>query len=77
MNTGAQTFMCAKTQTDKDLFNHEELIFGGEDAKEETHVFKEREQCQRPNNGAEAPNDIILGRYRTSCGPDSVEDIQR
>jgi hypothetical protein len=40
-------------------------------------VFKEGEKCQRPNNGADASNDIVLRRYRTVCGPYSVEDIQR
>jgi len=53
------------------------LISLQENAKEGTHVFKEGQKCQGPNDGAKTPNDIFLGRYWARCRPDSIEDIQR
>ncbi len=57
--------------------DYERLTSGRENAKKGTHVFKEGEKCQRPNDGANSSNDIFLGRYGARCGPDSIEDIQR
>ena len=53
------------------------MISCEEKAKEGTHVFEEGEKCERPNNGTDASNDIVLRGYGAGCGPDSVEDIQR
>jgi hypothetical protein len=53
------------------------LAFSKEKAEDDTHVFKEREKCQRPNNGADTTDYILLRRNRAICGPYSVKDIQR
>jgi hypothetical protein len=67
----------AKTQTNKDLVTLREIDLLKKKTEESTHVFKEGDNCQRPNNGTNSSNDIFLRRYGARCGPDSIEDIQR
>jgi hypothetical protein len=45
--------------------------------KHGTHIFKEGEKRQGPNNGTNGSNDVLLRRDGATCGKDSVEDIQR
>ena len=64
-------------QTNYDLVTLGKFDSQRRECKKGTHVFKEGEKCKRPNNGADASNDIVLRGYGTICGPNSIEDIQR